>query len=296
MLSDRHSPRAASTREKTSALTWLLAALVGAFALELVLASSWFNVSGQLRQGLAVSPAGLAGGRVWTLATYWLLHSATNFFHIGLVLAGLYVFGRELEPALGARRFVALFAGSVLLGGVFWTAVHWQQDGLLLGSTAGLCGLLVLYAVLFPDREFGFLLFFFFPVTLRPGHLVLGLFVLDLFAFGFYEILGNPPPFAYAPSAHLGGMMAGWLYYRCVHLAGCRFLGRGPALDAPTGANRARPAEPPPPPAHDASHRRANLRADVDRILDKINSDGLASLSVDERRVLDEAKEALGRR
>jgi len=30
--------------------------------------------------------------------------------------------------------------------------------------------------------------------------------------------------------------------------------------------------------------------------LDKINSDGLASLSVDERRVLDEAKEALGRR
>ena len=57
MPSDRHSPRDAYPREQTSALTWLLAALVGAFALELVLVSPWFNASGQLQQGLAVSPA-----------------------------------------------------------------------------------------------------------------------------------------------------------------------------------------------------------------------------------------------
>ncbi len=296
MFSDRHSPRDAYPREQSSALTWLLAALIGAFALELVLLSPWFNASGQLQQGLAVSPAGLDSGRVWTVVTYWLLHSPTNLFHVGFVLAGLYAFGRELEPLLGVRRFVGVFAGSIVLGGLFWAAVNWRHDGLLIGGTAGVCGLLALYAALYPNREFSFLLLFFFPVTLRPKHLALGLLVIDLFAFGFYEILGNPPPFAYAPSAHLGGMMAGWIYYRFIHESEWRPFGR-PVAAAPTPwLNRARPAEPITPPAPDASSRRANLRADVDRVLDKINSHGFASLSVDERRVLDEAKDLLSRR
>jgi hypothetical protein len=43
----------------------------------------------------------------------------------------------------------------------------------------------------------------------------------------------------------------------------------------------------PPPPS------RADLRAEVDRILDKINSEGFASLSADEKRRLDEARALL---
>jgi hypothetical protein len=41
---------------------------------------------------------------------------------------------------------------------------------------------------------------------------------------------------------------------------------------------------------------RGHLRAEVDRILDKINSQGFGSLSADEKRVLDEAKDLIGRR
>ena len=102
-------------REKTSALTWLLAAIAGAFVLELVLFSPWFDASSQLVNGLAVTTHGLASGRVWTLATYWLIHSPTNLFNVGLVLAGLYALGRELEPLLGARRFAGVFAASLVL-------------------------------------------------------------------------------------------------------------------------------------------------------------------------------------
>ena len=296
MLSDRPSPRDAYPREATSALVWLLAAMVGAFALELVLVSPGFNASDQLHRGLAVSPAGLASWRVWTLATYWLLHSPTNLFHVGFVLAGLYAFGRALEPLLGVRRFVGVFAGSIVLGGLVWAAVNWRHDGLLLGGTAGVCGLLALYAALYPNREFSFLLLFFFPVTLRLKHLALGLLVIDLFAFGFYEILGNPPPLAYAPSAHLGGMMAGWIYYRFVHGSEWRPFGRRVAAVPAPGLNRARPAALITPPPADNSSRRVDLRADVDRVLDKINSHGFASLSVEERRLLDEAKDLLSRR
>jgi len=41
---------------------------------------------------------------------------------------------------------------------------------------------------------------------------------------------------------------------------------------------------------------RDDLRAEVDRILDKINSQGFGALTADEKRVLDEARDLLSRR
>jgi hypothetical protein len=40
----------------------------------------------------------------------------------------------------------------------------------------------------------------------------------------------------------------------------------------------------------------ADLRLEVDRILDKINSEGFGALTDDEKRLLDEAKDLLSRR
>jgi len=41
---------------------------------------------------------------------------------------------------------------------------------------------------------------------------------------------------------------------------------------------------------------RENLRAEVDRILDKINSKGFGALTAEEKRLLDEARDLLSRR
>ena len=41
---------------------------------------------------------------------------------------------------------------------------------------------------------------------------------------------------------------------------------------------------------------RPDIRVEVDRILDKINSHGLAALTADEKQILDEAKKAIPRR
>jgi hypothetical protein len=41
---------------------------------------------------------------------------------------------------------------------------------------------------------------------------------------------------------------------------------------------------------------RDHLRAEVDRILDKINSEGFGALTEDEKRRLDEARDLLSRR
>lgn len=295
MLSDRPSLRDDYPREKKSALTWLLAAILGAFVLELVLFSSWFKASNQIFEGLAVTTAGLAEGRIWTFVTHWLLHSPTNPLHVAFVLAGLFLLGRELEPFLGMRRFVAVFAGSVVLGALLWAAVNWPHGGSLIGGTAGVYGLFALYAAFYPTREISFL-FFFLPVTVTPRYLAVSLLIVDLFGFAFYEVLGSKPPFAYAPSAHLGGMLAGWLYYRYVHQPdGNLFRTRSESKlprwmkgspKAATSVAPVRRTEPSSP---------ASLRAEVDRILDKINSHGFAALSDDEKRVLDEAKDTLSR-
>lgn len=308
MLSDRPYMRDDYPKERTSTLMWLLCAIFGAFVLEYVLWSSQATKS-QLINGLAVTPQGLANWHVWTFATYWLLHDVSNLLHVGLVLGGIYLLGREMTPLLGNRRIVTVFASALVVGGLMWTAVHWRfahtlagQDDMLIGATPGICGLLALYAALYPNREFSFLVFFFFPVTLKPKHLAIALFAADVFMLGFYELRGLRAPLGYTASAQLGGMLAGWFYYRYVYQPEASlFQSRELALPRWMKKHPAKGQKPLPPPAlpprsETSISDPATLRAEVDRILDKINSHGLGSLTVDEKRLLDEAKDLISRR
>ncbi len=297
MLYDRPYMREDHSGRGTPALTWLLSAIGGAFILELILFSPWFNEAGTIVDQTAVTIQGLRSGHIWTLLTHSLLHSTINLFHVGLVLAGLLVLGRELEPLLGSRRFVGLYAASLVLGAIVWAAVNWQHGGVLIGATAGVYGLLAFYASIYPNTEISFLLFFFFPVTLKPKYLVFGLLGLDLFALFFYEILGSAAPFAYAPSAHLGGMAMGWLYYRFVHRVDLESGARRAEIQLPRWMKRRAKAPAAAAPAFSVNlSNRKDVRAEVDRILDKINSHGFGSLNDEEKRLLDEAKDLLSRR
>lgn len=289
--------RADYPREKPSVVIWMIAALVGAYVLQLVLWSSWLSASNQVEADLALNIRGLAHWHVWTFATFWLLHDPHNLFHLGLVIGGLYAIGRELEPIIGSRRFLGVFALSLLLGAICWTTVNWRHGGSLIGSTAGIFGLLVLYAARFPNRAFSFLLFFVFPVKLTPKHFALGLMAIDLFAFTFYDVLGNTLPFSYAPSAHLGGMLAGWMAFCYLQRTAPRLFPSNPTSDLPNWT-QGKPSVSTSPNAQQtgASAQHPNLRIEVDRILDKINSHGLAALNADEKRLLAEARNLLNRR
>ena len=284
-------------REKPSVLIWMIAALVGAYILQLVLWSTWLNASNQVQADLAISMNGIEHWQIWRFATFWLLHDPHNLFHLGLVLSGLYVLGRELEPMIGTRRFLGIFAVSLLVGAFCWTIINWRQGGNLIGSTAGVFGLLVLYAARYPDREFSFLLFFIFPVKLTPKHFALGLMAIDLFAFTFYDVLGNTLPFSYAPSSHLGGMLAGWMSFCYLQKTTPRLFPARTTSPLPDWMQRKAtdPASPNVQPTGGPAHQ-PNLRIEVDRILDKINSHGFAKLSADEKRLLAEAKNLPNRR
>lgn len=293
MLSDRAYMGGVNPRQTTSVVIWLISALLAAFVLELILLSPWLGASGPaLVSHFPLTIGNLQNWHLWTLLTHGLLHNPANPLHILFTVLALGFIGRELEPQLGARRFLLIFVGAILLGALLWTAVNWMNGGAHIGAGAGLLGLFIVLAGLSPHMEMGL---FLLPFTFRLRHLVYLVLALDVFGLLFYEILGASAPLGLTPSAHLGGMLAGWLYLR--------FLHTNPGMDRAAGMQlpawlRRRPmpqTSTPPPSAAAKGKSTPHLRAEVDRILDKINSQGFGALTAQEKRLLDEAKDLLNR-
>jgi len=298
MLQDRPYMRDSNERRRTSVLTWLISSIVAAYLMQSALVRVSAAGAG-LVNALALSTAGLRAGHLWTLLTYGFLHDTGNLLQVIAYLLAIYFAGRELLPMLGARRFLAFYASSLVAGGLFWSALHWGRPAVAYGSSAGAAALVVLFACFFPNRETTQLLFF-LPISFKPKHLAYLLLAFDLCGLVFYEIMGAASPFgASAHSVRLGGMAAGWLYYRYIHDSNWGFSRERAGVELPRWMKHRSPAKaialPPPNPVLSTGHS-GHLRAEVDRILDKINSDGFGSLSADEKRVLDEARDLIGRR
>ncbi|MDB6128845.1 MAG: Rhomboid family protein [Verrucomicrobia bacterium] len=296
MLSDRSYMRDNYPREKVSALTWLISATIAAFVLQIVVQRVLpFGSPGSVEHLFGLTRGGILAGRVWAFLTYGFLHDTNYLLHIVGNLLGLYFIGRILEPMLGRGRFLGLYFGAILLGGAAWLGVNWHAGGLLLGASAGVMGLFTVFACFYPNQPITFLLFFILPVTLKPKVVLLAGLLIDLLGCIFYEVLGAVSPFGLAHSAHLGGILAGWIYYRYVHEANWRLPSKRADIELPKWAKKAAKVVTPAPFQLNLSSKE-DLKAEVDRILDKINSQGFGALSADEKRVLDEAKDLLSRR
>lgn len=298
MLSDRSYMRDDYPREKTSVLTWLLCGIAAAFVLQLAIGASWFRAGPELTNGMMLTIEGLKSGQLWTVVSYSFLHDTRYLFHVAGNLLALYFLGRELLPLLGARRFLGLYAGALLLGALTWTAVHWRTGGKLYGATAGIDALLVVFACFYPHRRMDFLLFFIFPVSFKPKHLVLAMAGIDILGLVSSEIglWSLPFDFPFAHSAHLGGMMAGWLYFTYLHDVRWQLPTPPPDVELPRRAKVRNETDVSPHAEPVSNIARPDLRAEVDRVLDKINSDGFGALTAEEKRLLDEAKDVLSRR
>ena len=192
MLSDRPYMRGDYQRETTSVVTWLLCAIAGAFVLQFVAGTGWAGATTTFLDEFAFSIDGLAHGRVWSPFTYWLLHSTGNLFHVGLVLAGLFLLGRELVAPLGARGFVAVFGAGILAGAALW--------GLHMALTQGLLAKLVANTALTELRGTAFGLF-----NLFSG---LALLLASVLAGGLWNAFGAAATFiagaSFAALASLG--------------------------------------------------------------------------------------------
>ncbi|HTJ77492.1 MAG TPA: rhomboid family intramembrane serine protease [Rariglobus sp.] len=297
MLSDRFYMRDNDGRQTTSVLTWIICAIVAGFILE-SMALRWFSnpaIGDAFMGSLALSPHTFVHGYVWTLLTYGLLHDPDQFFHIIGNLIALYFLGRELLPFVGAKRFVGICIGSGVLGGLAWLGCNWIHGGQLIGASAAVCGLLVVFACINPNQPITLLLFFFLPVSIKPKYLAFGLLAFDLFGLLFLELPGKSS-LQIAHSAHLGGMLAGWIYFTFIHHREWKSPDNVTGIELPRWFRKAQKNSAPTPVYQVNLGSRETLRAEVDRILDKINSEGFAALTPDEKHLLDNAKDQLSRR
>lgn len=252
---------------------------------------------------VALSLANIRDLQLWTIVTYPFLEAGISPWSVlGVVFNSImiHLFARTLVPVIGRRGFWTVAAGAVLVGAAATLGVAAARGipGLAVSASVIVFALLTVFACQNPDRPISFLLAFVIPVTIKPKYLLWFFGGLAAFGFIFFELQAKP--FATPPSNLLGGMLAGWLFHRYMHRPGTVFPSSGPGIEMPAWMKRKKKVAV----AAAATHYKVNvttsspadIRAEVDRILDKINSKGFGALTAEERRVLDEARDTLNRR
>jgi membrane associated rhomboid family serine protease len=184
----------------TPAVKWLIVANIAAF-----LASQIFPVIIDI---FGLSPElVLERGWLWQPVTYLFLHG--DLMHILLNMLGIWMFGVELERRWGTRFFLQYYAVTglgaaatvIFVGLLPFGATAGTYVATTIGASGALYGLLMAYAIYYPDRPI--LLMLIFPIPAKY-------FVMIIGAIAFLSGPGG----SVSNSAHLGGLLFGYLYLR----------------------------------------------------------------------------------
>lgn len=288
------TPNSQDTAKQT--LTWLIGANLVVFVLQNIFDRP--GGPGYISRFFAFYSDSLQSGMVWTPITYSFLHSTSNWLHLIGNMLGVFFLGRVVLPVLGQKRFLQLYFGAVLIGGLLWFAASFVSGaGSVIGASAAVFALLTFFACLNPDREIQLLLFFVLPIKVKPRYLAYVMLTISVLGLFFQELFATNQGVV-AHSAHLGGMLVGYLYYKYTYLSNpydnsgtitlsfARFFKKKETAKSSAGYTY----------RVNVSKETKDLKGEVDRILDKINSNGFGSLSQIEKETLDEARDLLRKR
>jgi membrane associated rhomboid family serine protease len=156
-------------------------------------------------------PPGSGGAfHLWQLVTYSFLHGSLT--HLGFNMVAVWMFGAELEKRWDELRYLLTYLLSVVVAAMTQIAVSGfflHAAGPVIGASGGVFGLLLAYALYFPNRVISFIFLPFIRIPART--FVLGYGAVEL-------LLGVTNTSAgVAHFAHLGGLFGGWLavqYFR----------------------------------------------------------------------------------
>jgi membrane associated rhomboid family serine protease len=136
-----------------------------------------------------------------TFITYSFLHS--DIFHIGGNMLFLWVFGDNVEDALGHVRYLVFYLACAAAGAFVHGLAAETSDAPLIGASGAIAGVVAAYLILHPRVKVWILAFARIPLRL-PAWIVLALWI----AFQFVMfVAGGEDEVSWG--AHVGGILAG---------------------------------------------------------------------------------------
>lgn len=138
-----------------------------------------------------------------TLVTYAFLHA--DWMHLGSNMLFLWIFGDNIEDALGHGRYLVFYLLCAVLAALAHLYMNIDSNGPLVGASGAVAGVMGAYVLLFPFARLFVLAKIIIPIPLAiPAFWMLGIWVLTQF---FYVAIGSDEPVAWW--AHIGGFAAG---------------------------------------------------------------------------------------
>jgi len=227
---------------------------------------------------------------LYTAFTYMFVHG--GFMHMFWNMLGLFFFGPPIEGRWGSNEFIKYYI-ICGLGGAALSFVF-APGSSIVGASAAVYGIMLAFAMNWPDAP----IYIWGILPVKAKYLVA---VLGFVSF-FSMFQGGGDNIAHA--AHLGGFVAGFLYLkffsgpggpmsnitRMMNKRKLKVVSDVERPRAPTTVTRAAP------PAAAAARRRGpgedeKLLDELDKVLEKISTKGMHSLTAEERRLLDEVSQ-----
>ncbi len=213
--------------------------------------------------------------RFWTPLTYMFMHA--DFWHVLFNMLWLFWMGQIFEEFLGNKRILGLYLLGGLAGAVVFIAGYnlfplFSQSNALTGSNivgASACVMAVTAAAATIAPNYTIMLFGMIPVKLKWIAIIYAIL-------GFLGMTGGN---AGGQMAHLGGLIIGFVYVKQLQ-SGRDIIGGIAGLFKPKPKLKVASTN------RDRSATDAPRQDEVDRILDKISTDGYDNLSKQEKETL----------
>jgi membrane associated rhomboid family serine protease len=236
----------------------------------------FFHLDSLLAMNFGLVPAAFFAGKVWQIVTYMFLHA--SFGHIFFNMLALWMFGSVLEREWGSREFLKFYLLTGIGGGLCYALVNVFLGGdafiPTVGASGAIYGLLVAYAVLFPES----IIYIYFVIPLKAKWFAL--------IFGGIEFVTSfQHGSGVAHLAHLGGMAVGYVYLKRRRW----FRGWSNKMDEWKWKREEQSRK-------QDEENLDQIRREVDELLDKINQVGMHGLTRAEQKKLEKYSRILRER
>ena len=208
--------------------------------------------------------------KIWQLFTYLFIHG--GIFHIFFNLFVLWMFGKDLEIQWGKMEFLLFYFVCGIGAGLITVLFSVNSIVPIVGASGAIYGLLLAYGFTYPNQ----MVYLYGLVPIKVKYMVLGLGAIAFFA----SLSASQSNVSHI--THLSGMIIGLIFiyfninWKVIKLWYIRMRLKGLSQQ---------PAK--------QDNEEAQMKKQVDKILDKLNDSGWDSLTEQEENYLTQASKRL---